>query len=206
MKKALVSLFSVVLFGGCASTAAVSAGNDSLRELRSENDTLVRILVLNKLAERQREFGLTSPATGALAGQPTVRIALQPFPKNLAKTDKAAGGCESGPEAVEILNDSIFFLKFTVDGQSVTVLGNASSSEIVAPRQKIYLCLGAGEHVIAGTAFVAKDVILPRAGNVAPTGEIVELGKLEKRLTIGSAGAAAWAVNTRDVILPAALR
>jgi len=206
MKKALMSLFAVVLFGGCASTAAITSGADQAQALRAENETLVQILVLNKLAERQREFGLRSPASGVLAGQPTARIASQPFPKNLAKTDKTAGGCESGPEAIEIVNDSMFFLRFKVDGESVTILGSATSTEFVLPHQKIYLCLGSGEHVIAGTAYVAKALIVPQTGDASSQGELLELGKLEKKLTAGSTGAATWAVNTRDVVLPAALR
>ncbi|MFA6604041.1 MAG: hypothetical protein WCT10_04370 [Patescibacteria group bacterium] len=205
MKNFLASLFIAVLVSSCAATSANTDGNDALRALQSDNDTLVQILVLNKLAERQSEFGLASPLAKSLSDQPTDRLAVQPFPKNLAKTEKTAEGCESGPEAIEIVNDSLFFLKLGIDGQDVTVLGRASSTEFVAPHQRIYLCSAAGEHVVAGTVYVARDMIAPRAEGAA-AGELIELGTLEQKLTVGPESAAVWAVNTRDVILPASLR
>ena len=96
----------------------------------------------------------------ALSAGCTVEVAPRPHPggeyrpQYLAQLDYPIAGCERGPYALELTNDTGYYLEMTIDGESIDFLAPEGAYAELPPWTTAYLCLEwLGEHDVAGYSY-----------------------------------------------------
>ena len=152
MKKFAVTLLVLSVFG-CATDA----------RLREENARLQQEL------EAVRGISASSAAPIGRGAAPRAGVGRMPMmmapapmgpPQSYGQMYRPIRGCEEGPLALEIVNQTEFYLKVFLDGQEVTVNGGGGVLPYLPPQTgggsapSVYVCLNEqGKHSINGIAF-----------------------------------------------------
>lgn len=163
MLSMLFAVVTVVTGAGCATTTATVSGK--IQTGNPEDEVIPAFAPPDEEDENAALRRMLAKATierheaAELAGDEPIAIDLDPvvYPPAIAKTAKAADGCESGPGGLEIRNATDLHLQLAVDGDEVMILGPKNVQLALAPKRSIFLCLDPSRpHIVTGTAYAAK--------------------------------------------------
>jgi hypothetical protein len=102
--------------------------------------------------------GYVPPPTGpAMMVAPGGQMPMG-YPQSYAWLDKRVPGCESGPLAVRIMNQTDYFVKFMVDGVELQVFGaQGPLPGFIPPSSTAWICLAKnGDVALSGIAYVKR--------------------------------------------------
>ncbi|MFA6604046.1 MAG: hypothetical protein WCT10_04395 [Patescibacteria group bacterium] len=151
MKK-LMSFATIVACLGslaaCATTAVVAKpGEDELAKLKRQNAELkLRVAA---------QYPAAAPTMADLVPPPAQRRVSPP--ENWGWLDQRPEGCSTGVYAMEIQNDSGFYLDLLINGEHVKVRGSRGLLPGVPPGTSVWICLGhLGQQTLTGTFYACR--------------------------------------------------
>ncbi|HSD12702.1 MAG TPA: hypothetical protein VLC10_04035 [Patescibacteria group bacterium] len=98
------------------------------------------------------------PGTAAAMPVPPARPeSMMGPPQNWAWLHTPPYGCERGPNALMIANDTEYFMRIVLDGEDLIVRGAAGVFPEIPPHAAAYVCLAhLEEHTISGVAYTLR--------------------------------------------------